>query len=35
MWLSGVLSATLVLTTVGTLASRKVYHVSPMKTLRS
>jgi putative ABC transport system permease protein len=35
IWLYGVLSATLVLTTVGTLASRKVYHVSPMKTLRS
>lgn len=35
IWLYGILSATLVLTTVGTLVSRKVYHVSPMKTLRS
>jgi putative ABC transport system permease protein len=35
IWLYGILSATLVLTSVGTLVSRKVYHVSPMKTLRS
>lgn len=35
IWLYGILSATLVLTTVGTLVSRKVYHVSPMKMLRS
>jgi putative ABC transport system permease protein len=35
IWLYGILSSTLVLTTVGTLVSRKVYHVSPMKTLRS
>jgi putative ABC transport system permease protein len=35
IWLYGILSSTFVLTTVGTLVSRKVYHVSPMKTLRS
>ena len=35
IWLYGIISSTLVLTSVGTLVSRKVYHVSPMKTLRS
>ena len=35
IWLYGIISATVVLTTVGTLVSRKVYNVSPMKTLRS
>lgn len=35
IWLYGILLSALVLTTVGTLVSRKVYHVSPMKTLRS
>ncbi|MFT5658495.1 MAG: putative ABC transport system permease protein [Gammaproteobacteria bacterium] len=35
IWLYGMLSATLVLTTAGTLVSRKVYNTSPMKMLRS
>lgn len=35
IWLYGIVSSTLVLTTVGTLVSRKIYHISPMKTLRS
>lgn len=35
IWFYGIFSATVVLTTVGILVSRKVYNVSPMKTLRS
>ncbi|MCP3689533.1 MAG: hypothetical protein GY784_14085 [Gammaproteobacteria bacterium] len=34
-WLYGMVSATLVLTIAGTIVSRKVYNISPMKILRS
>jgi putative ABC transport system permease protein len=35
VWIYSMLSATLVLTLAGTLVSRRVYNVSPMKVLRS
>ncbi len=35
VWAYGLLSSSLVLTIAGTLVSRKVYNVSPMKILRS
>ncbi|MCP4188509.1 MAG: hypothetical protein GY763_12975 [Gammaproteobacteria bacterium] len=34
-WIYGLVSATLVLTIAGTMVSRKVYNISPMKILRS
>ena len=35
VWIYSLLSASLVLTLAGTLVSRRVYNVSPMKVLRS
>ena len=35
VWVYGMLPACIILTLVGTLVSRRVYHVSPMMTLRS
>ena len=35
IWAYSLVSATLILTIAGTLVSRKVYNISPMKILRS